>query len=326
MNSKTALRNTFKLMNSERPVFIPFVYGLAARLGQIPLSEMTADASYYTHSLEDAYELFKYDGIVNTYDSTVEAELFGCKLEWPEDYHAPQVTDCSQAKLREVNPEESYRMQILLETTKRLVMSKGKDVAIIGILTGPCSLVRTLTGDTESDSEEIISLVGNVLRELIKKLCELRVDAIFFREDILDTDYIGKLQVSNKPYANVYTTLFNLTKFYNCSPAIIVKNLELKAISEMHQVVQPDALILLGTNIGNDDMAYLAELSTSLKLSFGLPLKVESPSELKAQLTIFSQYIDNNKPSGFFYVSEGEIPYDIPLEILHELVAKIQDA
>ena len=80
-------------MNSERPVFIPFVYGLAAKLGQMPLSEMTSDASYYTHSLEDAYELFKYDGIVNTYDSTVEAEIFGCELEWPEDYRAPRVTD-----------------------------------------------------------------------------------------------------------------------------------------------------------------------------------------------------------------------------------------
>ena len=83
----------------ERPVFVPFIYGLAARLGQIPLSEMTSDASYYTHSLEDAYELFKYDGIVNTFDSTLEAEIFGCELEWPEDYQAPRVTDCSHAKL-----------------------------------------------------------------------------------------------------------------------------------------------------------------------------------------------------------------------------------
>lgn len=326
MNSKTALRNTFKLMNSERPVFIPFVYGLAAKLGQMPLSEMTSDASYYTHSLEDAYELFKYDGIVNTYDATVEAEIFGCELEWPEDYRPPQVTDYSQAELREVNPEESYRVQILLETTKRLVMSKGKDVAIIGTLTGPCSLVRTLTGDTESDSEEVISLVGNVLKDMVKRLCELRVDAVFFREDILDKGYMGELQLHNNPYANVYITLFNLTKFYSCSPVIIVKNMELNAISKLHEMVQPDALILLGTNIGNDDMAYLGELSDSLKISFGLPLTVESRNELKDQFAIFSQYINNNRPSGFFYVSEGEIPYDMPPEILHELIAKIQDA
>jgi len=325
MNSRTAFRNTFKLINSERPVFIPFVYGLAAKLGQVPLSEMTSDASYYTHSLEDAYELFKYDGIVNTYDSTVEAELFGCELEWPEDYRAARVMDCSHAKLREVKPEESYRVQILLETTKRLVMSKGKDVAIIGTLIGPCSLVKTLTSDTERDSEDVIFLVGNVLKEMVKKLCELRVDAVFFREDILDKGYIDELQAHSKPYINIYTTLFNLTKFYSCSSAIIGKNLELKTIPELHQVVQPDAFILLGTNIGNDDMAYLAELSSSLKLSFGLPLKVESPSELKAKFTIFNQYIDKNRPSGFFYVSEGEIPYDMPLEILHELMAKIQN-
>ena len=325
MNSKTALRNTFKLMNGERPVFIPFVYGLAAKLAQMPLSEMTSDASYYTHSLEDAYELFKYDGIVNTYDSTVEAEIFGFKLEWPEDYSTPQVTDCSRVKLRQVNQDESYRWQILLETTKRLVMTKGKDTAIIGTLTGPCSLVRTLTGEANKNPEEVISLVGNVLKDMVKRLCELRVDAIFFREDILDKDYIGELRIHGKPYIDVYKTLFNLVHFYNSSPAIIVKNMELNAIPQLHGMVQQDTLILLGANIGNDDMVYLGELSDSLKISFGLPLKVESHDELINQFSIYSRHI-NNRPSGFFYVSEGEIPYDIPLEILHELIAMIRNA
>ena len=94
MNSKTAFRNTFKLMNGERPVFVPFVYGLAARLGQISLQEMTADASYYTHSLEDACELLGYDGIINNYDATIEAEVFGCEIEWSDDYTAPRITGC----------------------------------------------------------------------------------------------------------------------------------------------------------------------------------------------------------------------------------------
>ncbi len=325
MNSKTAFKNTCRLMNSERPVFIPFVYGLAAKLEQIPLAEITSDASYYAHSLEDACELFKYDGIVNNFDSTIEAELCGCEPERHDDYAAPRITSCRQVELREINPEEDSRIQILLETTKRTVMSKGKDIAVIGILTGPCSLVRTLTSDKVDEIENAIPLVGSLLTKLVKSLCELRVDAIFFREDLLDSGYRDELLAYSKPYTDAYTTLFNLTKYYNCFPALIVKNMELNFITELHEMIKPNGLILLGKRISDDDMAYLQKLSGSLMISFGLPLLVENQDELKNQFTIISQFINKHKPTGFFYVSEGEIPYDMPLEILHDLIARMQN-
>jgi hypothetical protein len=326
MNSKTAFRNTLKLMNSERPVFIPFVYGLAAKIGQIPLQDMVADVSYYVHSLEEACELFKYDGIVNHYDATIEAEVFGCELEWPGDYVTPRVTSCRQIELREANPEESSRIQILLETTKRIVMSRGKDVAVISTLSGPCSLVRTLTGGGKENIENVISLAGNFLKKMVKSLCELRVDAVFFREDLLGADYHDELLAHSKPYTDVYTTLFNLIKHYNGYPALIVKDIELGFITDLHRMIGPGGLILLGKKISDDSMAYLQKLSVSLKLSFGLPLPVENKAGLGEQFAVIGRFVSKHRPTGFFYVSEGEIPYDIPLEILHDLIAKIQNA
>ena len=322
MNSKSSFRNTFKLNNADRPVFIPFVYGLAARLGQIPLAEMTSDASYYAHSLEDAYELFKYDGIVNAYDSTIEAEIFGCEIEWPGDYDAPHIVNNNRPELREVNPAESYRNQVLLETTKRLIMSKGKDVAVIGTVTGPCSLASMLAADTENG----LALIGNLLKAMVKSLCELRVDAVFFREDTLDTGYPGEVQAHSKPYTDIYTMLFNLVKFYNCFPAIVAKNIELDAISGLYEMAKPDGLVLLGRNFSSDDMAYLKKLSDSLKVSFGLPLNVQNRDELDRQYDVASRFISEHKPNGFFYVSDGEVPYDIPPEVLHDLVARMQNA
>jgi hypothetical protein len=325
MNSKTAFKNTYRLMNSERPVFIPFVYGLAAKLEQIPLAEITSDASYYTHALEDACNLFKYDGIVNNFDATIEAELFGCDIEWPDDYAAPRITSCRQAELREIDPVESSRIQILLETTKRTVMSKGKDIAVIGVLTGPCSLVKTITGDKGGDTENAIVLVGSLLTKLVKSLCELRVDAVFFREDILDIGYRDELLAHSKPYTDAYTTLFNLTKYYNCFPALIVKNMEMSFITQLHEMIRPNGLIPLGKKIGEDDMAHLQNLADSRKISFGLPLSLGNQTELKDQFAVISQFINKHKPTGFFYVSEGEVPYDIPLETLHDLIAEMQN-
>lgn len=326
MNSKTAFRNTLKLMNNERPVFIPFVYGLAAKIGQIPLQDMVADASYYLHSLEEACELFKYDGIVNHYDATIEAEVFGCELEWPGDYVAPRVTSCRQLELREAALEESSRIQILLETTKRIVMSRGKDVAVISTLSGPCSLVRTLTGGGKENIENVISLAGSFLKKMAKSLCELRVDALFFREDLLGKGYHDELLAHNKLYTDVYTTLFNLIKHYNGYPALIVKDIDPGFITDLHRMIGPGGLILLGRKVSDDDMTYLQKLSDSLRISFGLPLPVENQAVLWEQFAVISQFLSKRRPTGFFYVSEGEIPYDMPLEFLHDLIAKIQNA
>jgi hypothetical protein len=329
VNSKVAFRDTLRLMNAGRPVFTPFVYGLAAKIGLIPLREMVSDATYYTHSLEEAYKLLKYDGIVNNFDSTLEAETFGCELDWPGDYVAPQIAGCGKLELREVNLEESCRIPILLETTKRIVMSQGKEIAVIGVLTGPCSLVKTITSDEVQeknlDIENVISLAGSLLTKLTRSLCELRVDAVFFKEDLLGAEYPSELLSRNKPYAAVYTTLFNLIKYYNCYPVLIAKDIELNFITELHKMIGPNGLILLGKRVSGDDLASLQKLSDSLKMSFGLPLPMGSQAELLEQFSIISDFISKHRPPGFFYVSDDEIPYDMPLETIHDLIAKMRN-
>lgn len=326
MNSKTAFRNTIRLMNRGKTVFVPFVYGFAAKIGQLPLQDMISDASYYSHSLEEAWELFKYDGIVNHFDATIEAELFGCEAAWPNDYAPPEVADCSQVELRQVNPEESYRIQVLLEATRRTVISKGKDVAVIGTVTGPVSLAKTLTGDKDEGIEETVPLVGDLLKKLAMKLGELRVDAVFFREDLLGAGYGNELLSHEKSYADVYTTLFNLIKHYDGLPVLIVRDTAMEFINDLHRIITPSGIILLGRQLSGDDLAYLHQLSDSLKISFGLPLPLQDTSGLWEQFAVINRYVSQHNPAGFFYVSDGDVPYDMSPETLHELIAKIRSA
>lgn len=329
MNSKLAFRNTLKLINASRTVFVPFVYGLAAKIGQIPLREMVSDATYYAHSLEEAHKLFKYDGIVNNFDSSIEAEAFGCELEWSGDYMGPRVRDCGKLEVREAHPEGSGRIPILMETTKRIVMSRGREIAVIGTLVGPCSLAKTVIDDRAKEKNldigNAISLVGELLTKLTRSLCELRVDAVFFREDLLGAGYRGELLSHNKLYAAVYTTLFNLIKYYNCYPVLIVKETDLNFIADLQNMVGPSGLILFGKRVSDDDLIYLRKLSDSLKMSFGLSLPMGNQAELLDQFAVMSKFVGEHRPPGFFYVSDGEVPYDMPLEILHDLIAKMHN-
>jgi SAM-dependent methyltransferase len=326
MNSKTAFRNTVKVMNQEKPVFIPFMYGFAARMGQLPLQEMVSDASYYSHSLEEAWELFKYDGIVNNYDATIEAELFGCEAAWSGDYEPPEVADCSRVELRQVNPEENHRIQVLLEATKRIVVSGGKDAAVIGTVNGPVSLAKTLTGDKDAGIEEAVPLIADLLKKLAMKLGDLRVDAVFFREDLPGAGYGDKFLSHEKLYADVYTTLFNLTRHYNGLPVLIVKDTAMEFIKDLHRILAPSGIILLGNRLNGDDLEFLHRLSDSLQVSFGLPLPLQDTTGLWEQFNVISRYMSQYNPVGFFYVSDGEVPNDMSPETLHELIDKIRSA
>ena len=78
MNAKVAFKNTLKRRNEGPLPFVPFVYGLAAKIANIPLREMVVDPTYYTYSLEGAYNLFHYHAIINNFDPTIEAKSCGC--------------------------------------------------------------------------------------------------------------------------------------------------------------------------------------------------------------------------------------------------------
>ncbi len=329
MNHKVAFKNTLEIKNVGNPVFVPFVYGLAAKIGQIPLREMVSNATYYAHSLEAAYKLFNYDVIINSFDSTIEPEVFGCNLEWCGDYEVPRVIGWESHELKTVDLRRSSRIPILMETTKRIVMSLGKEVAVAGVLTGPCSLVKNLLepakAGAEHEIEDVISAVGSLLTQFARSLCELKVDAVFFREDSLGASYWEELLTLNKPYAGIYTTLFNVIRYFNGYPLLIVKDLRLEVVEDLHKMLKPSGVILCGERVDEADLAYLKDLSDSLRIAFGLPLPMETQKGLWNQFNIINDFICKYEPAGVFYTSDGEVPHDTPLEIIHDLVAKIRN-
>lgn len=329
MNSKLLFKNTLQLRNTSRPAFIPFVYGLAARISQIPLRDMVLNPTYFANSLEAACKLFRYDGITNAFDSSIEAEACGCQLAWVGDYEAPIVTKgCSLNQPRPEDFIKSNRISVLMEVTKRLGISMGKEVAIIGVVTGPLSLTKNLVAefdemsDLDSQQPEIlkaVSLSGDLLKRFIKGLCELKTDAVFIREELPGANFLGNLTL----FKDIYTTLFNIIRFYNSYPVLVVNNFELEGIPNLHDLLRPSGVILCGTRFSEDDLLYLKKLSDSLNICFGLPIPIRDQSLLWEQLNLINNFVIKSKVQGFFYTTDGEIPYHIPMETLHNVTGKI---
>jgi hypothetical protein len=328
MNSRDAFRRTMQAANAGRPVFVPIVYRLAARIEQTPLLDMVSDPTSYANILESAWRLLKQDAIITNFNPSLEAEIFGCQVDWQGDYELPAAFGWTACELSAAGLDGSGRLPVLLEATKRLIQTRGREVAIVGVMTGPGSLAMNIAEHAEPDKEypfeEIVALAGGQLIKYARHLGEVKVDAVIIREDLLAEKYCEEFLVHEKAYTAVYATLFNLTRFYNLAGLLMVKGGKLEDVAALVQKLGPNGLILTGQKLGKADLMFLKDLSASRKLAIGLPLPLADRDEAMAQLQKYEDFISEFKPGGFFYTSDGEVPPDISLESLRDITSRIK--
>jgi len=102
-----------------------------------------------------AAEMFGHDaGMVPWGCLTVEAEAFGCRLEWHEDYYPrvverPLETTQDLSVLPEPDPAWSGRMPLMLGALTRLRERAGDDLFIVAMVVSPFLVAAELRGMTE---------------------------------------------------------------------------------------------------------------------------------------------------------------------------------
>ena len=331
MNGKLAFRSVLQGKNQGNPPFVPFVYGLAARMANVSLREMVSDPGYYTNALEGVYGLLDYEVITTSYDTTVEAESLGSQVEWKNEYAAPHLVRGGDLSL--IRPEEflqSGRIQVLLEVTKRLMISAGRDAAVACVISGPCSLLKGLERVSGlsgcGSSAEAVKLLGGFLNKLVRGLCELKIDAVLFREDPLGQELVDELAVGRDAYKGLYATLFNIVRAFNGFPLLLTSRLTVDDVKAIHNTLRPDGMVLLGTDFDDQGLSLLNELADASRISFGVPLPIGTAPEEKLweRLHVIDSFVAAHRPKRFFYTSDGEIPHDISIEILRTLMDRLR--
>jgi hypothetical protein len=300
-------------------------------MANVSLREMVSDPGYYTNALEGVYRLLGYEVIATSYDTTVEAESWGSQVEWKDEYSAPVLVRGGDLSL--IRPEEflrSGRIQVLLEVTKRLMISAGRDAAVACVISGPCSLLKGLeraSGLTGCGSTaEAVKLLGGFLNKLVRGLCELKVDAVLFREDPLGQELVDELNATRDAYKGLYATLFNIVRAFNGFPLLVTRRLPMDAVRAIHNTLRPDGIVLLGTDFDDRELSLLKKLADTSRVSFGVPLPIgTAPQEvLWDRLGAIESFVATNRPKRFFYTSDGEVPHDISIEVLRTLMDRLR--
>ncbi|HEY93612.1 MAG TPA: hypothetical protein G4O15_01580 [Dehalococcoidia bacterium] len=324
-NSRELVTNLFKGKASERPPFCPWVCSFAAKLEQVQVKSMLSDPGILSRALSNAHKLFGYDTLLNHFDPSLEAEALGCEIKWQEDSWPPVVTGHPLEDMTEFYDletegiEKKGRIPIVIEATKRLILTKKKEVPIAAMITGPLTLAKHLKGDAfsrqlESEDEEALDLVedtGSICLKLCRAYCELGVDIIVIAENMQDLVIPNVSSVLASPLKSI----FNVSRFYNVNSILIGK------ISDDKQAISicrlgADAVSLSGGfNIADaQEKARENNIYFSITVPDTAFLRTDAGNDDLIKLAIKAG------DSGLFLSSEWEVPRGTNVNSMHEIM------
>ncbi len=328
-SSKELVRGLFQLKDIPRVPFIPWVCSFAAQLEQVPVKAMLSEAGALSRGLINAQKLFGYDAIVNIFDPSLEAEACGCKVDWSEDGALPRVVShplgdgAAIEDLDISNIENQGRLPVVIETTKRLNIIKGKDLAIIGLITGPLTLAGHLRGgnlitELNQDSEEamkVVTLAGSIGLKLCRLYCELGVDVIVIAEEMVGQLHPGRVQAALAPLRSIW----NVAGFYNVHTLILSSGCTGDHLEPVLGL-QADGLALSG-EIGDNQ---LRDASVKHNKCYSGSITESALCGSSSETGEFTRGLLSRRGKGFFLSTEWEVPFGTSVKNMHEVMGVIR--
>ncbi len=184
MTGKERVLAAMKLQQVDRIPWVPFVGVHGGKLLGISASEFLKSADKMVEGVQAAIKRYQPDGIPVVFDLQLEAETFGCALNWSDDT-PPAVTShplsngVSLDKLA-IPGKEAGRIPLVLDATRRL-RKANPDIALYGLITGPFTLALHLMGTDifmkMFDAPEAITAAMEFCSDVCKKMSEYFIEA-----------------------------------------------------------------------------------------------------------------------------------------------------
>lgn len=178
------------LLNNSKRLVIPLLGAPGTKLTNTSLKDNLIDANIQFWTLSKILERFQPDGIFPFMDLTVEAEVLGLRIEFPENDN-PSVREHpikNREDLLEVKKNWrgiTGRMRVFIKVVE--MMSKEFDIIKGGYVIGPFTLAGELVGvndlgvcviEEEDFVEEVLEFTLNIVRDYAKALFEAGADVV----------------------------------------------------------------------------------------------------------------------------------------------------
>lgn len=328
--AKSILFDAIKCRETERAGWVPFVGVHGGFLIGKKAVEYLRSAELIVQGLNKAIDLYKPDGIPIVFDLQLEAEVLGCKLQWHEETPPSVVSHPLQGeKWIDDLPKfdlEKGRLPIVKQAGKILAETKGAEVVLYGLITGPFTLSAHLRGselfyDLLADPQRVHELM-EFSKCIGYRMADFYLDIGCEVIAVVDpmTSQISPQHFHDfvAPYLNFIFEKIRekgaLTSLFVCGDA--TKNLEVMSRTMCHQIsIDENIPLELACKIAH---AHGKSVGGNLKLTSVLLFGKPKDAMLDA-----IRCIDTAGTKGFVLSPGCDIPYAVPpenLEVVAEMV------
>lgn len=197
-----------------RSVPLPWLFEAAAAIANEDVAEMYTDAGVVSRSLRNAVNLFDLPAVSTSFDTTLEAEAVGCRLDGtPEDATVVGYVDSADDAfdVDVAGVVESGRVPTFVDACERLA-SVQSDATVLGGVTGPSELTAALLdgdpADHDADTvEETLFTAADVCLELANAYLDAGADGVLLLEPNGVAAFDG--------YVDVATPIVNVLEHYD---------------------------------------------------------------------------------------------------------------
>jgi uroporphyrinogen decarboxylase len=314
----------------ERTPVMPLIGLYSANLAQMTISDLLHDSAKQATAQLHALERFEYDGVITCMDLTAEAEVLGAevvfqKKGFPYVKKHPYSGDSDLDKIG-MPPIKDTRLQVFVDTTRKLVEAVGDSHLVSSYVIGPFTLAGHLLGVdsllelTVEDPEKAIAttaLCAELIQPYIDALASAGSHNIIILEPTASASIISP-RFFKKFVVPSLSKLNHQIKSQGAFATLHICGQTTKILDEMYSTgasaISIDAAVdlALAINKSQKKAAVIGNVDTSLMLT-GTPTDVLQEGRRCIERA--------NTASGGHILSTGcDVPLETPIENVDALV------
>ena len=231
-NPRQAVRGLLQSIAPARPLFLPIVFSLGARIENISLRNFLTNPTKISNALRQIRTHLRSDGVTCYFDPYLEAEALGGVLDWESDARHPSLRwpqPSHDGELPEglCAPDEAAkrgRVPIAIEVIRRLKPLVRDDFLLVAGVTGPLTLAAQLAQINTSESarkqsppDSALSLAADVTPVVARALVEAGANVILIREELLPSSADARAD-----WASRLAPTINIIRFYEALPVLLL--------------------------------------------------------------------------------------------------------
>jgi Uroporphyrinogen decarboxylase (URO-D) len=330
-NPREAVRGLLQSIAPSRPLFLPIVFSLGARIENVSLRNFLTNPTKISNALRQIRTHLRSDGITCYFDPYLEAEALGGVLDWESDARHPSLRwpqPSHDGELPEglCAPDETAkrgRVPIAIEVIRRLKPLVRDDFLLVAGVTGPLTLAAQLAQIDASDSarkqsppDSALSLAADVTPLVARALVEAGANVILIREELLPSSADALADWS----ARLASTI-NIVRFYDALPVLLLSPAR-PAANEIEGVLREpwDAVVCAPMEIS---AAHFAAERRATAYGISLPTSAfEFEQANAAQLTAsLRKIIPELRPA--LVTTTSDLPFSADLKYLNAIAEEV---